>query len=198
MLMKHKQKCGADNITTIKTSNESHLHWKKHSHKNPLKFSIYADFEADDEKDNSSIFIKTTKIYKQNPVRNRTVPDLEGVLQSSYHKSRLGYNSVEWFVNENTKLENKMIFYFKKTNKDIIMTEKGEEDYRKNNNCRFCKKKIESDEVRDHCHLRGKYIGPAHSICNINVTQKQVILYHLFFTLLVTKIIICFLKSRLI
>ena len=29
MLMKYKQKCGEDNITTIKTSNESHLHWKK-------------------------------------------------------------------------------------------------------------------------------------------------------------------------
>ena len=36
MLIKHKQKCGKDNITTIKTSNESHLHWKNHFHKNPL------------------------------------------------------------------------------------------------------------------------------------------------------------------
>ena len=32
MLMKHKQNCGADNITTIKTSKESHLHWEKHFH----------------------------------------------------------------------------------------------------------------------------------------------------------------------
>ena len=29
MLMKHKEKCGDDNITSIKTSNESHLFWKK-------------------------------------------------------------------------------------------------------------------------------------------------------------------------
>ena len=36
MLIKHKQKCGEDNITTIKTSPDSHLHWKKHFHKSPL------------------------------------------------------------------------------------------------------------------------------------------------------------------
>ena len=29
MLMKHKQKCGDDNITTLRNSNESHLLWKK-------------------------------------------------------------------------------------------------------------------------------------------------------------------------
>ena len=32
-----------------------------------------------------------------------------------------------------------MAFYFK-TKKDINMTEKDEEDYRKNNFCRFCEK----------------------------------------------------------
>ena len=53
------------------------------------------------------------------------------------------------------------------------MTDEDEEDYRKNNICRFCAKNIESDKVRDHCHLTGKHRGPAHSKCNINVTQKQ-------------------------
>ena len=66
-----------------------------------------------------------------------------------------------------------MTFYFKNTKKDIIMTEKDEEDYKNNNICRFCEKNIESENVRDHCHLTGKYRGPAHSKCNINVTQKQ-------------------------
>ena len=30
-----------------------------------------------------------------------------------------------------------------------------------------------SDKVRDHCHLTGKYRGPANNTRNINVTQKQ-------------------------
>ena len=34
-----------------------------------------------------------------------------------------------------------MAFYFKNTNKDIIMTQEDEEDYKNNNICRFCEKK---------------------------------------------------------
>ena len=175
MLIKHKQKCGDDNITTIKTSNESHLHWKKHFHKNPLYFRVYADFEAVNEKDNTSIGNKTTNIYKQNPVLNgyHIVSELEDVLKSDYYKSPIGYDNVDWFVDEVIKLENKMAFYFKNTNKDIIMTDENEDDYRNDNICRFCETFIESDKIRDHCHLTGSYRGPAHSKCNINVSQKQ-------------------------
>ena len=175
MLMKHKPKCENNDITTIKTSNESHLCWKKHFHKNPLYFRIYADFEADNEKDNSIIGNKTTNIYKQNPVLNgyHIVSELEGVLQSGYHKSPLGYNNVDWFVDEVIRLENKMAFYFKNTKKDIVMTEEDEEDYRNDNICRFCEKEIIDNKVRDHCHSTGSYRGPSHNTCNINVTQKQ-------------------------
>ena len=66
-----------------------------------------------------------------------------------------------------------MTFYFKNTNKDIIMTEKDDEDYRNNKICRFCERINESDKVRYHCRLTGNYRGPAHSKCNINVSQEQ-------------------------
>ena len=96
---------------------------------------------------------------------------MEDVLESDYYESPLGYNNVHWFVNQVIKFKNKMAFYFKNTKKDIVMTE-DDEDYRKNI-CRVCEKNIESDKVRDHCHLTGKYRGPAHNTCNINVKQKD-------------------------
>ena len=88
-----------------------------------------------------------------------------------------------------------MAFYFVNTIKDIFMKEENEEDYRNINICRFCEKNIESEKVRDQCHLAGKNRGVAYSECIINVTQKQSNLSHLYFTTLVITSVICFLKS---
>ena len=103
-----------DNICTIKTSSESHIQWNKHFHKNPLNFRLYADFEADNEINNSSIGIKTTNIYKQNPVLNsyHVKSELNDILQSGYCESPLGYNIVNCFVHEKLNMENKMLFSF--------------------------------------------------------------------------------------
>ena len=142
-LINHKEKCGDDNIYTIRTSNESHLYWKKHFHKNPLYFRIIADFEADNEKDILKVGDKTTNNYKQKPVFNGYYikSEFEDVLKSGYYESPLGYNNVDWFAKEILKLENKMTFYFKETKKDIIMTEEDEEDSKKIAFVDFVKKK---------------------------------------------------------
>ena len=66
--MLHKPKCKNNDICSIRTSSDSHLHWKKHFYKNPLYFRIYADFEANNGIDISNIGNKTTNHYKQNPV----------------------------------------------------------------------------------------------------------------------------------
>ena len=68
MIIKHKQQCNQKQITSDKTSCEFLLYWKNHFHKNPIYFRIYADFEVDNEKDNSSLGNKTKTFYKQNPV----------------------------------------------------------------------------------------------------------------------------------
>ena len=66
-----------------------------------------------------------------------------------------------------------MNFWFKNTNKDIIMTEEDKQDFENDNNCRYCEKYIETNKVRDHCHLTSNYRGPAHNECNLQVKQKD-------------------------
>ena len=52
------------------------------------------------------------------------------------------------------------------------MTQEYKEDFN-NNICRFCERETISDRVRYHYHFTGKYRGPAHCICIINVTQGK-------------------------
>ena len=198
MIIKHQQQCIQKQITSIRSSPESHLHRKNLFHKNLSSFRIYADFEADNEKeDNRADCNKTTNIYKQNPVCNgyEIVSELEDVLRTGYHKSRLGYEIVDWFVDEIIKLENKMNFYSEKTKKAIIIIQEDKEDFENNNIFRFCEKDITDNKVWDHCHLTGKYRGPAHNTCNINVKQKDSNFLVLYYIILVTMVVIYFLKS---
>ena len=173
MLVKHKKLCKENQ--QIKTSPNSHIYWNKYFEKNKLYFRVYADFEADNKKEDTIIGDKTTNIYKQEPVCNGYYikSEFKDVLKSGDHKSPLGHENVNWFVDEIVRLENKMNFWFNNTNKDIIMTEEGKQDFENDNICRFCEKYIETDKVRDHCHLTGKYRGPAHSDCKLKVKQKD-------------------------
>ena len=85
------------------------------------------------------------------------VSELNDVLKSGYYKSPLAYSDVDWFADEVINLEKKMAFFFRNTNKHIILSEKDEEHYRKNNIIQFSEKNMESDEDKYHSHLTGKY-----------------------------------------
>ena len=121
-------------------------------------FRIIAEFEVDDEIDTSSTGNKITKIYKQNPVciAYYMVSELDDKLKSGYYESPLGYDNVDWFVDEVIKIDNKMVFYFKNTKEDVIMSEKDDEAYGSSKICPFCEKEKIAYKVRHHCHLTGK------------------------------------------
>ena len=65
--------------------------------------------------------------------------------------------------------------YYKKIrkkhfNKNLVMTKEEKHLFEQSNSCWICKKLIDNDdeEVRDHCHITGKFRGAAHLGCNIN------------------------------
>ena len=60
-----------------------------------------------------------------------------------------------------------------KTNKNVIMTEEDEINYKAADHCHICEKIIfNNDKVLDHDHITGKYRGAAHNECNINFIIK--------------------------
>ena len=67
-------------------------------------------------------------------------------------------------------------------NKNLVMSEKGEQIFQSSNKCWICDKlfDVEDNKVRDHGHVTGKYRGSARWSCNINLrlTKKVPPIFH--------------------
>ena len=66
-------------------------------------------------------------------------------------------------------------------NKNLIMSEKEEEQFQSSNISWICEKLIDFDDekVRDHCHVTGKLRGAAHWSCktNLQLTEKVPVIF---------------------
>ena len=67
-------------------------------------------------------------------------------------------------------------------NKNLIISAEENERIEESNVCRICNKlfDISDNEVRDHCHISGKYRGAAHWSCNVNfkINKKIRVIFH--------------------
>ena len=68
-------------------------------------------------------------------------------------------------------------------NKNLIISEEEEGQFQSSNACWICEKLIIDDDdknVRDHCHITGKFRNAAHWSCNINLqlTKKVSVIFH--------------------
>ena len=51
--------------------------------------------------------------------------------------------------------------------KPLRMTGENQADFEAATHCHICGEALESDRVRDHCHVTGSYRGAAHDQCNL-------------------------------
>ena len=70
----------------------------------------------------------------------------------------------------------------KKINKEIIISNKEQNDFKHAKSCHMCNKEYNNEDVpvRDHCHVTGKYRGSAHTDCNLSyrLTNKIYVIFH--------------------
>ena len=94
-----------------------------------------------------------------------------------------GKNAVNKFIksilSEYNYCRKKMIKHF---NKNLFMSPEEHERFEKANICWICDSLIENtdNKVKDYCHITGKYRGPAHYSCNINlkITKNVPVIFH--------------------
>ena len=73
---------------------------------------------------------------------------------------------IRWVLNKQKWAKRITKRYF---NKRLIMTNEDEEIYNKSQICSICKKELNTDKVRDHCHVTGKFRGTARNKCNLKL-----------------------------
>ena len=84
---------------------------------------------------------------------------------------------IKWVVDKQKWTKRLTKKYFSKR---LIMTNEDEEIYNNSHICWICKEELNTDKVRDHCHVTGKFRGAAHNKCNINLRlpKKLPISFH--------------------
>ena len=89
------------------------------------------------------------------------------------------YRFIEAILNEYDYCRKLIKKHFEK---NLIMSVEEEERFQLSNSCWICDKLFDvgDDNVRDHCHITGKYRGAAHWSCNINLklSTKVPVIFH--------------------
>ena len=100
----------------------------------------------------------------------------------TYTKKKDTDNIAEVFVKNLAKITNKLYNDFYRYPETLKLTKQEQASFDKAETCHICKKELQSDKVRDHCHFTGQYRGAAHNSCNLQC-RKPLILPVIFHNL---------------
>ncbi|XP_011859586.1 PREDICTED: uncharacterized protein LOC105557037 [Vollenhovia emeryi] len=167
----HIVDCGEMNDCAIRLPSEDDkwLTFKNYNCKERAPFVVYADLECTLEK------IDKDSITSSYAYQHHEVFSVRYYVHCSYDDSLSTYQSRRdkdciTFV-EQLKVLSQHVKEKLFTN--VPMENLSKEQwgaYRSATHCHICEKPFAQgdDRVRDHCHLTGRYRGPAHSNCNLN------------------------------
>ena len=140
------------------------IEFKNYFKQIPVPFKIYADFECNSKSVESYEGFYSKKYQHHVPCRFAyklvSVDDECTKPVVIFRGENAAYKFIEAII-EYQYCKKVMKKHF---NKNLIMSEKEEEQFQSSNTCSICKKLIDDDDekVRDHCHVIDKFRGAAH------------------------------------
>ena len=181
----HSVDCQKMNDCAIQlpTEDEKWLSFRNINNKERVPFVVYADLECTLEKmEKEDMEIS----YQQ----HHQVFSLGYYVHCSYDDTLSGYwfhrdkDCIAWFAKQLEKLAHRVKSILSAKVPMETLSKEQWEAYRNAKQCHICDKPFAPDDtrVRDHCHLTGRYRGPAHSLCNLcyqNVLYIPVIFHNL-------------------
>ena len=193
---KHEEICkNIDFIKTLVPKPETFIEFKNYKKLIKVPFVIYADFETINKKkyqcdycselfDNPKIKDHDCKKKLDEMIKTKKYQELipcgfsfyvHSIVSEIKFKVELyrGSDAAKVFCEKIQEYTREIYKIIKTWNKKIEMTEDQIKKFNSPTECYICKKEMNNDDkVRDHCHLTGKYRGPAHNNCNLNLKQK--------------------------
>ncbi|XP_018393244.1 PREDICTED: uncharacterized protein LOC108772246 [Cyphomyrmex costatus] len=174
----HSVDCGKLNDCAVRLPSEDDkwLSFRNHCRKERVPFVVYADLECSLEKTDKD---PTTSTYTY---QHHNVFSIAYYIHCSYDDSLSGYrfrrdnNCISWFADELKNLAHSVQSIIS-TNVPMDFTRDDCEKFNSATHCHVCEKPFAKDDkrARDHCHLTGRYRGPAHSNCNLNYKDSRCI-----------------------
>ena len=84
---------------------------------------------------------------------------------------------IKWIFRQQKQINEIITNHF---NKKLKMTTENEKDYQESQDCWICNEKLDTDKVRDYCHIAGKFRGATHSKRNLKlkILKKLPIIFH--------------------
>ncbi|XP_011858747.1 PREDICTED: uncharacterized protein LOC105556274 [Vollenhovia emeryi] len=181
-LSTHIMDCERMNDCAIVLPNEDDrwLSFRNYERKERLPYVVYADLECvlEKEREESEFVSRNRFAYQHHTAFSvgyyvRCVRDEDATTYKSYRDE----DCVSWFVRELNALAHRA----KETLSSVVtMTSLMSDETRSFWNatlCHICGKPFDprDQRVRDHCHITGRYRGPAHARCNINYNNSFII-----------------------
>ena len=173
LLLEHEPHCSKNGPQRIKLPDENNdvLYFKDVQKQLKVPFVIYTDFESilvtcDEQRlDPSVSFTQKTQVHQPSGFCYTVVSEVE-----AYDTAPVVYrgeNAVDKFL-DHLLHEEKRIKEILEHVVPMSINRNEEQAFQRATHCHICGDVLDSDRVRDHCHLTGKYRGVAHSDCNLN------------------------------
>ena len=181
-LKEHENECLKNDPQILKFDEEP-IKFTKHETKFLVPFIGFFDFESTCEDVSSSdkhCSQKTVIESKQSPCGYAYVI-VDALGNVIAHESYLGENSVNHFLKSILKVYDENIEPRFQRYPEPQLSKEEEELFQKSTICHICENGLydelhgDFDRVRDHCHITGKYLGPAHSNCNLQRSEKKIV-----------------------
>ena len=180
VLNNHKNNCiiiNGEQAIKMPDKNNNTLKFNNFHKQQPVPFVIYADFEAITEKisgcqpNNNKSFTEAYQKHTDCGFGYKVVccyDDKYTQPLKIYRGEKAVYTFLEYMLDEVKYC--KMVMK-KEFNKPLKMTKEDEKKFQKAEECHICNKKYTDKDiqVRDHCHITGKYRGSAHQECNLQL-----------------------------